>query len=155
MKKTIALIAVVLLVGALVGTYWLFQPHRNVTNSTVDHHLKVEVLVNEYLKDAKAANAKYLAADGVSNIIALRGTVNKIRQSSDGRTIIVLKQKGSKAGFQCLFVAEADTAGLHLQNTVIIKGVLRAGPGYDDDLEMYENGYLEECTLVELILVDQ
>ena len=155
MKKAFAITAVILIVGAIVGASWLFQPHRDVTKSNADHHMKVEALVDEYLKDGKAANAKYLATDGDSKIISLSGTINKIRQSSDGRTIVVLKQKGSKAGFQCLFVAEADTAGLHLQNTAIIKGVLRAGPGYDDDLEMYENGYLEECTLVEPIFLDR
>lgn len=138
-----------ILVGAALGAYWLFQPHRDVTKSNADHHMKVEALVDEYLKDAKAANAKYLATDGDSKIISLSGTINNIRQSADGRTIVVLKEKGSKAGFQCLFADGADTIGILLKNIVTIKGVLRAGPGYDDDLEMYENGYLEECTLIE------
>ena len=149
MKKAFAFVAVVLIVGAIAGTYYLFKPHRDVTKSATDHHLKVELLVNEYLKDAKAANAKYLDVDGASKIIALNGTVNKIQQSADGRTIVVLKKKGAMAGFQCLFIAEANTTGLQLEESVIIKGVLRAGPGYDEDLEMFENGYLEECTLVE------
>lgn len=26
--------------------------------------------------------------------------------------------------------------------------MLRAGPGIDEDLEMYENGYLEKCSMV-------
>ena len=120
-----------------------------MTKSAVDHNMQLDELVADYLKDAKSANAKYLSADGESKIIALTGAIDKIRKSADGRTIVTLKQDGSKAGFQCLFVSEADTTGLHLQTNVTIKGVLRAGPGYDDDLEMYENGYLEECTLIE------
>lgn len=149
MKKAILLIAVVLLVGTILGAYYLFEPHRDVATSDVDHYLKVGTLVDEYLKNAKTANAKYLAADGDSKIIALSGTVSRIQQSADGRTIVVLKQKNSKAGFQCLFVAGADITGLKVEESATIKGVLRAGPGYDEDLEMFENGYLEECTLVQ------
>ena len=149
MKKAIPVVLILLLLFVVVATYLLFQPHRDVTNSAVDHHMHVDELVDEYLKDRKTANAKYLAADGDSKIIALSGTIAKVRESADGRTIMILKQNGSKAGIQCLFVAGADTTGSNLQNTVTIKGVLRAGPGYDDDLEMYENGYMEECTLIE------
>ena len=82
MKKAIPVVLILLLLFVVVATYLLFQPHRDVTNSAVDHHMHVDELVDEYLKDRKTANAKYLAADGDSKIIAQLQSARLVRNES-------------------------------------------------------------------------
>ncbi len=55
--------------------------------------------------------------------------------------------------FQSLTKKDVKAESLSLTNKINLTektlGALRAGLGYDEDLEMYENGYLEKCLIVE------
>jgi len=127
---------------------YIMQPHRDVVATEADTTLDVSALVNEFLKDANKANVTYLAEDGESTIVAITGPIAKSFASSDDRLIVVLQTPEQEAGFQCLFVKEAGMDVPAVGTLATIKGVLRSGPGYDEDLELYENGYLEKCSWV-------
>jgi len=64
MKKSIKIsllvIGTILVIGGSIGYYLFNMPHRDVQATEADASLSAENLVNEYLDDYDAANAKYL-----------------------------------------------------------------------------------------------
>lgn len=137
---------------AFAGSYILYEVSRegrDVVELQAEETLKVRTIVQEYLDDPAAANSKYLETDGNSRIIEMSGTVYKISESGDGRPIVTIREDDQPAGFQCLFATGQSIGEMEKGNVVAIKGVIRGGPGYDEDLEIHENGYLEDCSLVE------
>ena len=146
-KKLLIGSGILLVIVVTAGLLYIYQPHRDVQNATVDYAFPVKELVAEYLDDAEKANAKYLADDGQSKVIVIEGVISSTSTSADGRDILILKQSEQKAGMQCLFAADEQKGNFKVGDKTKVKGVLRAGPGYDEDLEMYENGYLEKCSI--------
>lgn len=146
-RKLIALLIIIGLVGVFIA-YLLLNGYRDTVSTEADLELTLSSFVNEYLDDATAANGKYLSDDGGSHILALSGVVTDIMTSADGRPIVLLGSSDALAKMQCLFAEGQSLPEFKKGEPVTIKGVLRAGPGYDADLEMYENGYLEECSLL-------
>jgi len=147
MKKNFIIGGIVIILTFFTGGYlFINQSHRDVEEVEVDYSISVSEFVDEYLANAKSANKKYLAADGESKILLLEGHISTVSTAPDGRLIITLKQPEQKAGIQCLFLPNQVSINLETGNIIKVKGVLRAGPGYDDDLEMFENGYLEKCS---------
>ncbi len=134
-----------IVLGCAYTLYQVFLPHRDVINTEAEASLSIESFVHEYLDDKPASNLKYLSSDGDSKILLLEGNLEKIKSSGDGRVIVILTADSIPVGIQCLFAEGKSPSSLEIGSTIKIKGVLRAGPGYDEDLEMYEPGYLEEC----------
>jgi len=139
-----------LIIGVGIIFYVFNQPHRNIQAIASDYQMKASTLVEEYFTDAILANEKYLQDEGESKIIAVTGTVASITKDLDQQQVVLLKDKNEKAGVSCTFTSETNinTKNLKIGETVTIKGVIRSGAGYDEDLELYEDVILEKCDIV-------
>jgi len=153
-RKIIKIGLILALVGVLVagsvGFYMFNVPHRDVQSQEVDFSLTTSEIVSEYLSDMDAANEKYLAADGDSKILAISGTISKISEDFSGQKVVLLKETADKAGVSTSFTEEtnANASELKVGQKVTIKGVIRSGAAYDEDLEMYEHVILDKCDIV-------
>lgn len=155
MKKGIIKWGFILLAaGGLIGGgiiyYMMNQPHRDVQAISADYQMQASELVHEYLADATTANQKYLQEEGNSKIIAVTGTINSISEDLNNQKVIFLKEITDKAGVSCTFTTDtnANTTHLLIGVKVTIKGVIRSGAGYDEDLELYEDIILEKCDIM-------
>jgi len=154
-RKKIFKIGVITAVAGIViaggiGLYMFNMPHRNVQESKTDYSLTSTQIVVEYLANKDEANAKYLSADGDSKILEITGMVNIISDDYNGQKVVLLKGDNDKAGVSATFTAETNQsiANLRPGQTVTIKGVIRSGASYDEDLELYENVILEKSDVV-------
>ena len=153
-NKILKIVAILIIAGSIIVggilLYMFNMPHRNVQNSDTDFKLRSSLLVNEYLSDAKAANNKYLAEDGDSKILEITGTVSTISENFNGQIVVLLEENNDKAGINCIFLAEtgANAMSLKIGETTTIKGVIRSGAAYDEDLELYEHIILDKCDIV-------
>ncbi len=153
-KKLLKIAAILMMAGLLTGIiiilYMFNMPQRNVQNSDTDFSLTTSQLVTEYLSNAKDANGKYLAEDGDSKILEITGTVASISENFNGQKVVLLKEGDDKAGVSCTFLTEtgANAANLKIGKTTTIKGVIRSGAAYDEDLELYEHIILDKCNIV-------
>lgn len=153
-KRILKIGAILLIAGLLIGggtAFYMFNmPHRNVQSTPADFQFSASQLVNEYLENATKANEKYLTSDGDSKVLEISGTVYKISQDFLGQRVVLLKETGDKAGVSCTFTPETGKKMLYLQvgERITIKGVIRSGASYDQDLEMYENVVIEKCDMI-------
>ena len=153
-KKILKILAILLIAGLLIGggivIYMFNMPHRNVQSVTTDYRLTASQLVNEYLENPTKANEKYLADDGDSKVLEIKGTVAKISDDFNGQKVVLLQEKTDKAGVNCTFTKETNKNALTVKvgEIITIKGVIRSGASYDPDLEMYENVVVEKSDLV-------
>ncbi len=154
-KKTLRILAILIvagvLVGAGIGLYMFFMPQRDIRNLPADYNLNASGLVAEFLDDIGSANRKYLAADGESKILEVTGTVARISENFNGEKVVLLKGDNDKAGVSCTFMHETNerVIGIETGDIVSIKGVIRSGAYYDEDLEMYINVTVEKSDLVD------
>ncbi len=150
-KKVIRIGLILLVLGLIAGgsvAFYMFNmPHRDVQASAVDYELNAETLVQEYLDDAQAANQKYLGNEGESRILAVSGIVNAIDTDMNNQKVVLLKSEKSGAGVSCTFMQNTNEHAEKLKpgDLVTIKGVIRSGAGYDEDLGLYEDVILEKC----------
>lgn len=144
-----SVVAGIVIAGA-VGFYLFNMPHRDVQSAKSDFNLTSSQLVAEYLADAAAANTKYLAADGDSKVLEVSGEISKISENFDGQKVVLLKSAADKAGVSASFSPEtsANAEKLQVGQSVTIKGVIRSGAAYDEDLELYENVILGKSDIV-------
>ena len=157
MKKKIVTWGLALMVsGIIVGggvIFYVFNmPHRNVQNAPVDFVMEAKNLVKEYLADAQSANNRYLQEEGDSKIIAVSGIVASIDEDMNRQKVVLLKEEGEHAGVSCTFMANTNVNAEKLKegDKVTIKGVIRSGAGYDEDLELYEDVIIEKCDVVHI-----
>jgi hypothetical protein len=148
-RKGLIIAAIIALAGGAYALYLFNMPHRDVVGTKADLTLAADALVNEFLADAAAANGKYLDAEGESKVLAVSGTVAGIDTDLNGNTVVLLKAAGADAGVRCSFTTETNsqTAALKTGDATTIKGVIRAGAAYDEDLELYEHAILEKCSI--------
>jgi hypothetical protein len=153
-KKAIKIIAILGVAGILIaggiGLYMFNMPHRDVQSAEADYTLTTSEIVSEYLTDKDAANKKYLAADGNSKILEITGIVGKISEDFAGQKVVLLKDEQLKAGVSASFTSETNSSLIDVQvdQTITLKGVIRSGASYDEDLEMYEHVILEKSDIV-------
>lgn len=149
-KKVLLTIASLVIIGIAIALSQFFKPARDVQATTTDFKLKASELVNEYLKDANKANQKYLDEAGNSKVIEITGTVSDISTDFNNQKVILLKETSDKAGVSASFTAETskNVANVKVGELVTIKGVIRSGASYDEDLEMYENVILDKCDFI-------
>ena len=151
-KKTILGVGVTgLLVGGGIFLYQWNKPHRDVQATDVDFEISATDFVTEYLTDAKAANDKYLAEDGDSRVILVEGKVIEVDETISGNRIVILGSDNPNLGIKCTFLPNdhSQEVPIEVGTVVKIKGVVRAGPSYDEDLDLKEHGSLGDCALVE------
>jgi hypothetical protein len=149
--RAIAIIAIGgLLTGGGIGLYMFNKPHRDVQSSKADYMLTSSQIVAEYLADNQAANRKYLAADGDSKILEISGEVYEISENFNGQKVVLLNGGKDRAGVSAIFTAETNDNlnGIMVGQAITVKGVIRSGASYDEDLEMYENVILEKSDIV-------
>ena len=153
-KKVLTIIAIVGVAGFLIaggiGLYMFKKPHRDVQSADVDYTLSVSEIVSEYLTSKDAANEKYLASNGDSKILEITGVVSKISEDFSGQKVVLLKGEQVKAGVSATFTSETNSnlGDVQVDQTITIKGVIRSGASYDEDLEMYEHVVIEKSDIV-------
>ena len=153
-KKVIRTIAVIgiagLLTGGGIGLYMFNMPKRDVQAAQTDYTLSTSQIVSEYLSDSEAANQKYLSADGDSKILEITGELSKISENYDGQKVVLLKSGKDKAGVSATFSPESNDHlnGIKIGQVITVKGVIRSGASYDEDLELYENVVLDKSDIV-------
>ena len=143
------MVATGLVITGGIVIYMFNMPHRNVQNTSTDYSITVKEVVNEYLTDADKANNKYLDSEGESKILEVTGMVSSITEDFNKQKVVLLKAKDLEAGVSCTFIAGTNESVSTLKegDKVTIKGVIRSGASYDEDLEMYENVIMEKCSI--------
>jgi hypothetical protein len=153
-KELFRIVAIVgitgLLTGGGVGLYMFNKPQRDVQSARTDYFLTSSQIVKEYLSDNETANQKYLSADGDSKILEIAGEVWRISENFNGQKVVLLKSSQDKAGVSATFTQETNEnlEGVEVGQSITIKGVIRSGASYDEDLELYENVIVEKSDIV-------
>ena len=157
MKKQIVKWEVIVMLGGIIvggaAIFYMFNmPHRDVQSTPVDFQVDAGNLVNEYLVNAQSANEKYLEEEGQSKIIAVTGVVASIDEDLKEQKVVLLKMASEPAGVSCTFMANTNINATKLKkgDMVTIKGVIRSGAGYDEDLELYEDVIIEKCDVIHI-----
>ena len=151
-RTLLILTGVAILIGGGVGLYMFNMPHRNIQATKSDYTLNATDIVNEYLKDPEKANEKYLDEEGESKILEVTGKIASITTDFNNQKVILLKEENSRAGVTCTFTIKTSNSVENLKQGqfISIKGVIRSGASYDEDLEMYENVIIEKCSLINI-----
>lgn len=141
-----------IIVGGSIVLYLFNMPHRDVVNSQADYNTTSTELVLEYITNYQEANDKYLEEEGDSKIIAVSGKIYSKEKDMNNQWVILLKETENSAGVSFTFTKEtnAQAETLVLGSTVNIKGVIRSGASYDEDLELFEDVIIEKSSLLEL-----
>jgi hypothetical protein len=153
-KKIMKIAAIVigagLVIGLGIGYYMFNMPHRDVQASPTDYKLSVSELVGEYLVSQEAANTKYLAKDGNSKILEVTGEVFLARKNMNDQMMVVLQRPEDIAGVNATFTSQASERFPVLERgqEITIKGVIRSGVYYDDNMQMYVNAIIDYAALV-------
>jgi len=153
-RKIIKIIAILgvagILIGGGIGFYMFNKPHRDVQSTDADYSLTASEIVLEYLSDIEAANQKYLSANGDSKILEITGVISKISEDYNGQKVVLFMGDQGKAGVRATFTQETNSSleDVQVGQTITVKGVIRSGASYDDDLEMYEHVILEKSDVV-------
>lgn len=151
MKKKIIIAVVVLgLIGGSVILYLFNMPHRDVSSAAIEETVEATVLVKKFLDNPQGANTEYLSQDGESKILAVKGRVNSISEDALGQKVVMLKNAADQMGVSCTFTVESSNslADVKVGDTVSIKGVIRSGAEYDEDLDLAEDAIMEKCSMI-------
>ena len=139
-----------ILIGGGIGLYLFNMPHRDVSKARADYSISASSLVNEFISDYDKANEKYLARDGDSKILEVIGKITSVSANMEGMTVVLLKEESASAGVSCTI---SESGGKSRNDflpghSITLKGVIRSGAAYDQDLGMFEHVILEKCTVV-------
>ena len=149
-KMAIIGLAAKIVIGAGYVLYLYNMPHRDVQSVKPFADVKAKDLINEFLVNSEVANAKYLSSDGDSKVVVVEGIVNEIVEDLNGQKVIILKSYGDKIGVSSTFTEETNISveRVKIGDRVKIKGVIRSGAEYDEDLELYEDVIIEKSDIV-------
>lgn len=153
-KKVFRIIAILgvagLLIGGGIGLYMFNMPQRDVQSADTDYSVTTTQIVQEYLENKDAANQKYLASDGDSKILEVTGIVSDISEDFNGQKVVLLKNADDRAGVSATFTEETESSlnGIRPGQTITIKGVIRSGASYDEDLGFYLHVVLEKSAVI-------
>ena len=150
-SKIFKIVGILALLALGYGAYMWYMPHQNVQGTKAFKTIDATALVNEFLADKNAANEIYLDTDGESKVLIITGTVADISEDQLKQKVILLKNTSEKMGVSCTFTVgtNAQVDNLEVGNTVKIKGVIRSGAEYDEDLDLTENVIVEKSAIVE------
>lgn len=149
--KLLLITAVIGILGAIIiGMYMFNMPHRDVQATKTDYTLTSTQLADEYLANNVRANEKYLQEEGESKILAVSGKVLSINRDQKNQLVVLLKDPEANAGVSCTFMETTNDHAKTLQigQNVTIKGVIRSGASFDEDLDMYEDVIMEKCDVI-------
>ena len=154
MKKVIKKILLTGVIIAALGSgyviYLFNMPHRDVQSVSAFVEIESDLLVNEFLMNLEEANSKYLAEDGESKVIIVRGRVASITEDQRSQKVILLKEENTKVGVNVTFMhhTNKNVNGIKIGDIVSIKGVVRSGAEFDEDLDLYEDVIIEKSDIV-------
>jgi len=151
-SKIIKIVLAFVLIAIGVVAYLWFMPHRNVQSVDAYKTIDATELVNEFLANKEKANILYLdSEEGESKVLIVTGTVSKISKDQLGQYVLLLKKDADKMGVSCTFTLESNSqvAGIKIGDTVKVKGVIRSGAEYDEDLDLIENVIIEKSALIQ------
>ena len=147
MKKSIkyllfAAIAGIIIAGS-VGLYMFYMPHRDVQGEDAAYTVEAGQFVTEFMDNPTESNAKYL-----DNVVIVSGTVAEISEDQLNQKVVLLKTENS--GVSCTFIetTNANAEKLSVGDAVKIKGIVRMGASYDEDLDLAEYAILEKCDII-------
>lgn len=146
MNKSVKIILILLIAGGLIAggvvLYMFNMPHRDVQGEDAKYTVEANKFVNDFMTNLTESNAKYL-----DNVVAVSGTVAEISEDQLGQKVVLLKT--DKAGVNCTFTIETNKNANKLSkgDKVKIKGIVRMGASYDEDLDMAEYAILEKCDI--------
>ena len=155
MGKRTKIITAILGFGLLIVigvAYFMFNmPQRDVQSAKTDFRVSSTEIVNEYLANADLANDKYLQEEGDSKILAVTGSVVSIDMDLNNQKVVLLKNLDDQAGVSCTFTKETNknVENLQIGETITIKGVIRSGAGFDEDLDLFEDVIMEKCDVLD------
>ncbi len=150
-SKIFKLIGVIVLIEISYVTYMWFMPHQNVQGTKAFKTTDATALVNEFLADKDAANEIYLDNEGESKVLIITCTIADISKDQLNQKVVLLKNTSEKMGVACTFTVETNSQvdKLAVGNTVKIKGMIRSGAEYDEDLDLTENIIVEKSAVIE------
>jgi len=149
-KKIAIRVGVVVVLGGGFAASQYFMPHRDIQSVEAFVEIEAAQLVDEYLTDANAANEKYLDAEGESKVIIVKGVIKSIDTDQNNQIVALLKSNNDELGVSCTFTTESNknATSLKVGDNLKVKGVVRSGAEYDEDLELYEDAIIEKCDIV-------
>ena len=140
----IVVICLGLFSAGLALNIW-FAPHIDVQASPSFESTQVKPFIEDAINDISSFNQKYLAQDGESKIIEIEGIVSEVSKNMNNETIILLKDETFKdAGVMCTLIDTTIVAIPAKGSKITIKGIVRSGAEYDEDLELYIDAVLEK-----------
>jgi putative nucleic acid binding protein len=150
LKKILIIGGLLIIIAFGIGLYMFNMPHRDVLTTPADMNIQATELVKEFLENNALANEKYLSDDGDSKILVVSGRIASITEDGLGQKVVLLKEKEEKMGVNCTFTLKTNnqTEELKIYQIVKIKGVIRAGAEYDEDLDLNEDVIMEKCSIV-------
>ena len=150
-SKIFKIIAVIAIIVIAYGAYMWFMPHQNVQGTKAFKTIKATALVHEFLQDKDKANDLYLDAEGESKVLVITGTIANISIDQLNQQVVLLKDATEKMGVSCTFTVDSNSQveQLKVGDKVQIKGVIRSGAEYDEDLDLTENVIVEKSAIVE------
>ncbi len=138
-----------MLLGAGIAYNVWNMPHLDVQAAHVFEQLNVSDFIRFALKDKKAFNQKYLESNGESKVIIISGKLQSVDYTKKGNPVLYLSDDHQPVLIQCILLnhEQVDTAAL-TGKYLKIKGIVRSGAEYDEDLDMYEDAILEKCRII-------
>jgi hypothetical protein len=148
--KIISGLGILFLIGIGYVSYLWFMPHRDVQATTAFKTIEASALVNEFLSESEKANNLYLDAEGESKVLIVQGRIDNIQKDQLGQYVVLLKNAGEKMGVSSTFLMDTNyqVENLSIGDNIKIKGVIRSGAEFDEDLDLAENVILEKCALI-------
>ena len=128
---------VVILILGVIGWKMYNKPHSDMEAATPDFTLSATELFNDFAQDENKANEKYL-----DKVIQVRGKVQKINESPDKPTKILLAVDDEMLGVRC----EMDANAKHDLSSV--------NKGEEVALKCKCSGKLMDVVLVRCVLID-
>lgn len=136
-----------MLLVAGVGLDMWFAPHRDVKSAPVFDEFDVDDFTSEFIDNPETATDKYLAEDGDSKIVTMKGKITSIETNLGGKTVIQLNGNRTEAGARFTLMDDQSTEATKYKvgDSVKITGVVSSGATFDEDFGRYLDAVLEQA----------
>ena len=130
LRKILAIVAVLLVIGAAVGYYMWNKPHRTAEDEKPVATLTADELFNQFNTDAAGSNAKYL-----DKVIQVSGVVNSVKTTETKETKIALQTPDEMGIAEISVILKAGEKADDIKDgtTVALKGICS---GFNTDVEL-------------------
>ncbi len=130
LRKILAIVAVLLVIGAAVGYYMWNKPHRTAEDEKPAATLTADELFNQFNADAAGSNAKYL-----DKVIQVSGVVNSVKTTENNETKIALQTPDEMGIAEISVILKAGEKADLIKDgtTVVLKGICS---GFNTDVEL-------------------